>query len=184
LDQAKAQGQTPSLSAPDGTFAAGVHRVTELIPILMNDIVATAPEDQKVRREHRTWHRVDSDGQQPNTPLPGNMWSREPSRAQTPWDDGAHWGPTPKMPSRQPEGVWAAGPGTRPGGRGSPSCSWFCARVLCTFQPSLTMDEHSQGWLLVGEDQEAGRYLGEGPDLPAVHGQRLQGQAECSETHE
>ena len=53
LDQAKAQGQTPSLSAPDGTFAAGVHRVTELIPILMNDIVATAPEDQKVRREYR-----------------------------------------------------------------------------------------------------------------------------------
>jgi len=49
LDQAKAQGQTPSLSAPDGTFAAGVHRVTELIPILMNDILATAPEDQKVR---------------------------------------------------------------------------------------------------------------------------------------
>ncbi|KAL2149586.1 hypothetical protein VTH82DRAFT_8238 [Thermothelomyces myriococcoides] len=47
LDQAKAQGQTPSLSAPDGTFAAGVHRVTELIPILMNDIIATAPEDQK-----------------------------------------------------------------------------------------------------------------------------------------
>ncbi|KAK4102590.1 hypothetical protein N658DRAFT_447185 [Parathielavia hyrcaniae] len=47
LDQAKAQGQAPSLSAPDGTFAAGVHRVTELIPILMNDIIATAPEDQK-----------------------------------------------------------------------------------------------------------------------------------------
>ncbi|KAJ4307119.1 hypothetical protein N0V88_000496 [Collariella sp. IMI 366227] len=47
LDQAKTQGQTPSLSAPDGTFAAGVHRVTELIPILMNDILSTAPEDQK-----------------------------------------------------------------------------------------------------------------------------------------
>lgn len=52
LDQAKAQGQTPSISAPDGTFAAGVNRVTELIPILMNDIIATTPEDQKVRREH------------------------------------------------------------------------------------------------------------------------------------
>ncbi|KAK4115570.1 hypothetical protein N656DRAFT_386104 [Canariomyces notabilis] len=47
LDQAKAHGQTPSLTAPDGTFAAGVYRVTELIPILMNDIIATAPEDQK-----------------------------------------------------------------------------------------------------------------------------------------
>lgn len=53
LDQAKAQGQTPSLSAPDGTFPAGVHRVTELIPILMNDIIATAPEDQKVRKIQR-----------------------------------------------------------------------------------------------------------------------------------
>ncbi|KAH8888197.1 hypothetical protein GQ53DRAFT_654439 [Thozetella sp. PMI_491] len=47
LDQAKLQGQTISSTAPDGTFAAGVHRVTELMPILMNDIIATAPEDQK-----------------------------------------------------------------------------------------------------------------------------------------
>lgn len=49
VDQAKKSGQTPGSGAPDGTFAAGVTRVTELLPVLMNDIIATAPEDQKVR---------------------------------------------------------------------------------------------------------------------------------------
>lgn len=50
MDQAKAQGQTISSAAQDGTFAAGVHRVTELLPVLMNDIISSAPEDQKVSR--------------------------------------------------------------------------------------------------------------------------------------
>jgi len=54
MDQAKAQGQPISLAAQDGTPAAGVHRVTELMPMLMNDIIATAPEDQKVRRKQRS----------------------------------------------------------------------------------------------------------------------------------
>lgn len=49
MDQAKAQNQVISSAAPDGTYAAGVYRVTELMPVLMNDIIATAPEDQKVR---------------------------------------------------------------------------------------------------------------------------------------
>ncbi|KAJ4153107.1 hypothetical protein LMH87_009612 [Akanthomyces muscarius] len=47
LEQAKAQGQAINSSAPDGTYAAGVHRVTELMPVLMNDISQSAPEDQK-----------------------------------------------------------------------------------------------------------------------------------------
>ncbi|KID88528.1 NRD1 protein [Metarhizium guizhouense ARSEF 977] len=47
LEQAKAQGQPVNSSAPDGTYAAGVHRVTELMPVLMNDILQTAPEEQK-----------------------------------------------------------------------------------------------------------------------------------------
>lgn len=34
--------------APDGTFAAGVTRVTELLPSFMNDIITSAPEDHKV----------------------------------------------------------------------------------------------------------------------------------------
>jgi protein NRD1 len=49
LEQAKVQGQSVSSAAPDGTYAAGVHRVTELMPVLMNDIISTAPEEQKVR---------------------------------------------------------------------------------------------------------------------------------------
>lgn len=49
LEQAKAQGQPINSSAPDGTYAAGVHRVTELMPVLMNDISQSAPQDQKVR---------------------------------------------------------------------------------------------------------------------------------------
>lgn len=49
LDQAKAQGQSINASAQDGTYAAGVNHVTELMPVLMNDISQTAPEEQKVR---------------------------------------------------------------------------------------------------------------------------------------
>ncbi|PSR79267.1 hypothetical protein BD289DRAFT_104159 [Coniella lustricola] len=47
LEQAKQQGQPVSGAAPDGTFAAGVNRVTELMPILMSDITSSAPQDQK-----------------------------------------------------------------------------------------------------------------------------------------
>ncbi|KAF5550621.1 Rpb7-binding seb1 [Fusarium napiforme] len=47
LEQAKAQAQTINSSAPDGTYAAGVNRVTELMPVLMNDILQSAPEEQK-----------------------------------------------------------------------------------------------------------------------------------------
>ncbi|EXJ91959.1 hypothetical protein A1O3_00509 [Capronia epimyces CBS 606.96] len=49
VDQARKTGQQLGSGAPDGTFAAGVTRVTELLPVLMNDIIATAPEDQKVK---------------------------------------------------------------------------------------------------------------------------------------
>lgn len=47
--EAKRQNQNISTVAPDGTFAAGVVRVRELMPILMDDITSSAPEDQKVR---------------------------------------------------------------------------------------------------------------------------------------
>ncbi|RXG47062.1 hypothetical protein VDGE_03945 [Verticillium dahliae] len=47
LERAKSSGQDVDGSATDGTFAAGVHRVTELMPVLMNDIVQSAPENHK-----------------------------------------------------------------------------------------------------------------------------------------
>ena len=49
LEQAKSQGQEVNSAAQDGTYAAGVNRVTELMPVLMNDIFSTIPNDQKVR---------------------------------------------------------------------------------------------------------------------------------------
>lgn len=49
VDQARKSGQQVNSSAADGTFAAGVHRVTELLPSLLNDIISSAPDDQKVR---------------------------------------------------------------------------------------------------------------------------------------
>lgn len=53
IEQAKQNGQQISSSAPDGTYAAGVHRVTELIPVLMNDIVQNAPAGQKVSSKRK-----------------------------------------------------------------------------------------------------------------------------------
>ncbi|KAL2050933.1 hypothetical protein ABVK25_008831 [Lepraria finkii] len=47
VEQARKAGQTFGPSAPDGTFAAGVNRVTELLPSFMTDIITNAPEDQK-----------------------------------------------------------------------------------------------------------------------------------------
>jgi hypothetical protein len=52
LEQAKANGQAIGTSAQDGTYAGAVHRVTELMPVLMNDITHSAPSDQKVRSHH------------------------------------------------------------------------------------------------------------------------------------
>ncbi|KAI9735253.1 MAG: hypothetical protein M1834_001843 [Cirrosporium novae-zelandiae] len=49
VEQARKAGQTIAPGAPDGTYAAGVNRVTELLPVLMADIINTAPEDQKAR---------------------------------------------------------------------------------------------------------------------------------------
>ena len=48
VDQARKSGQQVGPGATDGTFAAGVNRVTELLPSLMTDIINTAPDDQKV----------------------------------------------------------------------------------------------------------------------------------------
>ena len=50
LEQAKRLHEPVSHAAPDGTFGAGVHRITNLLPALMNDILQNAPpEENKVR---------------------------------------------------------------------------------------------------------------------------------------
>lgn len=58
-EQAKSAGQPINSSAQDGTFAAGVHRVKELLPVLMNDIILSAPDDQKekIRKLLDIWEK-------------------------------------------------------------------------------------------------------------------------------
>ncbi|THX88961.1 hypothetical protein D6D04_00024 [Aureobasidium pullulans] len=58
----KARQSSQELSggaAPEGTFAAGVHRITELLPSLINDTVRNAPADHKAKVENlvQIWER-------------------------------------------------------------------------------------------------------------------------------
>ncbi|KAL9609388.1 MAG: hypothetical protein Q9167_005835 [Letrouitia subvulpina] len=59
LDKARTAGLQPGPDAADGTYAAGVYHVTELLPILMTDIINSAPEDQKdkIRKLVDIWER-------------------------------------------------------------------------------------------------------------------------------
>ena len=75
VEAARKAGQVPGGDAPDGTFAAGVKRVTDLLPILMTDIINNAPHDQKVRNRTYPYH------DKPHTPpQPRKPW-RRPSHA-------------------------------------------------------------------------------------------------------
>ena len=50
VEKARQAGQVPPGSAAaDGTFASGVQKMTELLPVMMNELIQTAPENQKVR---------------------------------------------------------------------------------------------------------------------------------------
>ncbi|KAJ5191446.1 uncharacterized protein N7498_010431 [Penicillium cinerascens] len=59
VEAARKAGQPPGSAAPDGTFAAGVNRVTELLPVLMTDIINNAPQDQKekIKKLIDIWER-------------------------------------------------------------------------------------------------------------------------------
>jgi protein NRD1 len=54
VDGAKKSGQALGSGAADGTFAAGVARITELLPVFMNDTINSVPEDQKVSKRSAT----------------------------------------------------------------------------------------------------------------------------------
>jgi hypothetical protein len=50
VEKARQAGQVPPGSTiADGTFASGVQKMTELLPVMMNELIQTAPENQKVR---------------------------------------------------------------------------------------------------------------------------------------
>ncbi|KAJ5906291.1 uncharacterized protein N7473_003207 [Penicillium subrubescens] len=59
VEAARKAGQSSGSDAPDGTFAAGVNRVTELLPVLMTDIINNAPMDQKekIKKLIDIWER-------------------------------------------------------------------------------------------------------------------------------
>jgi len=49
IEKARQSGQDLSdSSAPDGSFASGVHKITELLPALIDDLIQNAPTDHKV----------------------------------------------------------------------------------------------------------------------------------------
>lgn len=49
IETTRKPGRPPRSAAPDGTFAAGVDRITKLLPVLMTDIISSASEDHKVQ---------------------------------------------------------------------------------------------------------------------------------------
>ncbi|KAJ6256599.1 hypothetical protein Dda_8464 [Drechslerella dactyloides] len=59
IDEARKAGQDPTQDGPDGTFSAGVHRITGLLSSLMNDIMLHAPEDtkEKIKKLLDIWQR-------------------------------------------------------------------------------------------------------------------------------
>ena len=59
VEQAKKAGQALGQASPaPGTYAAGVGRVTELLPSFMNDMINNAPEEQKVRYLETSYESV------------------------------------------------------------------------------------------------------------------------------
>ncbi|KAJ4347934.1 uncharacterized protein N0V89_009306 [Didymosphaeria variabile] len=47
LDRAKKTGQAVSRSAAPGTFASGVQKITDILPLIMTDLSQSAPDSQK-----------------------------------------------------------------------------------------------------------------------------------------
>lgn len=78
VEAARKAGQPPGSAAPDGTFAAGVNRVTELLPVLMTDIINNAPHDQKVRTSTRLGLQL-SEGHPPPTWSMSSLWKNQPA---------------------------------------------------------------------------------------------------------
>ena len=51
VEKARQAGQNVAAAASeDGTYAAGIHRMTELLPTMMNELIQLAPDDQKVSK--------------------------------------------------------------------------------------------------------------------------------------
>ncbi|KAF7509140.1 hypothetical protein GJ744_008367 [Endocarpon pusillum] len=121
VDQARKAGQTPGSGAPDGTFAAGVNRVTELLPVLLTDIINTAPEDQKARIKKLLdiWERsntfpvamLSSIKEKLDAPKPNNAQSTTPEGTPSPdtiMTDQQRTNPNPPAPAQNTSAILAA----------------------------------------------------------------------------
>lgn len=60
VEQARKAGQTIGHGAGDGTYAAGVTHVSELLPALMHDIITVVPDEQreKVQKLITIWEKA------------------------------------------------------------------------------------------------------------------------------
>lgn len=59
VEKAKAAGQTVSRNAAPGTYAAGVQKMTDVLPAVMNDLVQHVPDAQrdKITKLLDIWQR-------------------------------------------------------------------------------------------------------------------------------
>jgi protein NRD1 len=59
MEKARQAGQTVSPSAPEGTYASGIQKVTDVLPTLMNELIQSAPENQrdKISKLLDIWER-------------------------------------------------------------------------------------------------------------------------------
>ncbi|KAJ5413671.1 hypothetical protein N7509_000298 [Penicillium cosmopolitanum] len=62
IESTRKAGRPPRSAAPDGTFAAGVDRITKLLPVLMTDIISGAPKDheEKIKKLVDIWESCGS----------------------------------------------------------------------------------------------------------------------------
>ncbi|TKX19501.1 RNA polymerase II-binding domain-containing protein 2 [Elsinoe australis] len=90
IEKAKASGQELGIgSAPNGTYASGVQRMTELLPSLIDETLRMAPSDQKAKVQNLVdiWERGNT--------FPSKMIADFKQKLQ---------GPAPYVPSRTPPG--------------------------------------------------------------------------------
>lgn len=59
MEKSRQAGQTVSPNAAEGTYASGVQKVTDVLPTLMNELIQTAPENQrdKISKLLDIWER-------------------------------------------------------------------------------------------------------------------------------
>lgn len=99
IGKANASGQEigKGANAQDGTYAAGVSRITDLLPQFMNDLIATAPEDQreKIVKLVGIWDRGNTFPKQMLAGFEAKLAAQKPRQPEPPAQQPAAPGPSP-----------------------------------------------------------------------------------------